>query len=154
MSDLRIRRARPDENEAITQLVFRSKRHWGYPEEMIALWVGDLTITAEFITINPVYVAESAGGLRGVFAVTFDGEWAELEHLWVDSDYMGTGLGRQLVSRAVKLARARGARSMIIVSDPHAEAFYLHLGASRVGEVDSLPEGRRIPKLILDLETR
>jgi len=121
---------------------------------MITLWAEDLTITAEFITTNPVFVAESAGGLQGVFAVTFDGESAELEHLWVDPDQMGAGLGRQLLSQAMELARERGARSMIIVSDPHAEDFYLHLGASRVGEVDSLPEGRKIPKLNLDLETR
>jgi GNAT superfamily N-acetyltransferase len=152
MSDIRIRRARPDESNALTRLVFRSKRHWGYPEEMIALWLRDLTITAEFITANPVFVAEVAGEIGGVFAVVFDDERAELEHLWVDPDQLGGGLGRELFSRAAEMARAQGAGSLIIVSDPNAESFYLHLGARRIGEVDSVPEGRKLPRLVFDLE--
>ena len=36
------------------------------------------------------------------------------------------------------LAREAGARTMIIVSDPNAEAFYLRMGARRAGQRDAI----------------
>lgn len=53
----------------ITRLVFPPKRRWECPEEMIATWADDLTITTDDIATNPVFVAEGVGGIRGVFAV-------------------------------------------------------------------------------------
>ena len=152
MQPILIRRAHPDESGVLTRLVLRSKQHWGYPEEMMALWVNELTITPEFIDRNPVHVAEMEGDIQGVFALVFDGTAAELEHLWVEPGRMGCGVGRAMFSRAVELARHSGAESLTIVSDPHAEDFYTHLGARRIGEVDSVPEGRKLPKLIVNLQ--
>jgi GNAT superfamily N-acetyltransferase len=146
-----IRPAHPDEAAALTELVIASKRHWGYSQELISLWEEDLTITPEFIGLHRVHVAEVEGRAAGVFAVAFDGVSAELEHLWVDPKHIGTGLGKALLTRAIEVARDGGARTMVVVSDPNAEEFYLRLGARRIGRVDSVPEGRTLPKLELDL---
>jgi GNAT superfamily N-acetyltransferase len=152
MSDVTIRPARPEEGEVLTRLVLAAKRHWGYSEDLISLWEKDLTITAEFISANSVFVADVDGRPRGVFAVRFEEPSAELEHLWVEPGHMEKGLGRDLMLRAIEVARSGGVRSLIIVSDPHAEDFYRRMGAKRVGAVASLPEGRTLPKLVLDLE--
>jgi GNAT superfamily N-acetyltransferase len=152
-SRITLRRAHPTEAEGLTELVLSSKRTWGYPETWIELWRDDLTLTPEFIERSETHVAERGGRFAGVFAVVVSAPSSELEHLWIHPEEMGRGLGRQLFLRAARIARRRGARSMIIVSDPHAEAFYLHLGARRVGSVPSKPAGRELPKLVLDLES-
>ena len=60
---------------------------------------------------------------------------------------MAQGIGRRLFEHAVKSLRVRGIDQLTIISDPHAEEFYLKLGARRVGEVPSTPEGRLLPEL-------
>jgi hypothetical protein len=50
---------------------------------------------------------------------------------------------------AVHTVRSLGGSRLTIVSDPHAEGFYRRMGASRVGEASSKPEGRTLPVLAL-----
>jgi predicted N-acetyltransferase YhbS len=66
---------------------------------------------------------------------------------------MKRGLGRKLFQHAAVRAAALGANCLTIEADPHAEPFYLHLGASRSGTVASEMEGERreIPLLTFPL---
>ncbi len=61
---------------------------------------------------------------------------------------MGKGLGRILFDTIAKHARSLGFTSLNIHSDPYAEAFYLHMGAKKVGDLPSgsIP-GRTLPLL-------
>lgn len=149
--EIRLRPAAPGEEARLTELVLASKRHWGYPESLIELWRDVLTITPERIEHCAVVVADRAGEPVGVVSVCGSGEVAELEDLWVHPDEIGRGLGRRLLDEAVAIARARGARTLHIVSDPFAEGFYLRRGARRVGMTASKPPGRELPELVLDL---
>lgn len=45
------------------------------------------------------------------------------------------GVGRMLLAHLEAAAAASGATTIEIDADPNAEAFYLHLGAQRVGKV-------------------
>jgi GNAT superfamily N-acetyltransferase len=144
----RFRRARPDEAEAITELVLRSKRHWGYADEFIALMAPVMTFTREDLErpADRVEVLEADGRLDGVIRLRRRTELAFLEDLWLDPSVMGRGLGRRLFARAVEIARGWGKGVLEFESDPFAEPFYLHLGAQRVGMSPSttLP-GRAVP---------
>ena len=62
---------------------------------------------------------------------------------------MGRGLGRELFHHAVETAGGVGARRLEIDSDPHAEEFYLRMGARRIGQVPADVEGVRrvLPRL-------
>jgi GNAT superfamily N-acetyltransferase len=71
--------------------------------------------------------------------------------MWVLPDWIGRGAGRALLCHAIEHLRADGARTLRIESDPYAEGFYVHMGARRVGEAPSTPEGRTLPVLLLDL---
>jgi GNAT superfamily N-acetyltransferase len=55
---------------------------------------------------------------------------------------MGKGAGRQLFEFAEALARAAGAGRIAVESDPHAEDFYVHMGAKRYGQVPAPIDGR------------
>lgn len=148
---LHIRRARTRDATALTRIAHAAKRHWGYPEEWIALWRADLTLSAGFIDAHPVYAAWRGADIVGLYALSCDGAAVELEHMWVDPPHMGGGVGARLFAHAAATARALGGATLSIASDPHAEGFYRRMGARRIGEVASAPGDRRLPVLIFAL---
>lgn len=149
--EIAIERALPAHADTLTRLAHAAKRHWRYPEPLIALWKDALTLTPEFITRHPVYGARSGGDTVGFYALTGDGATRVLEHFWVAPAYMGRGAGRRMFAHAAERLRTDGATALRIESDPNAEAFYLKMGARRVGEVPSTPAGRTLPLLVLTL---
>jgi GNAT superfamily N-acetyltransferase len=72
----------------------------------------------------------------------------ELTDLFIEPGAMGQGWGRALWDHAVATARAEGYVEMVWESDPFAEGFYLRMGATRFGVVESsvLP-GRVLPHM-------
>jgi len=142
-----IRAAIPADAEALTAIAFAAKRHWGYSEHLIELWSKGLTISDRYILEHTVFVAEINSIPVGVCALEFMGRDVEMTHLWVQPGQMGRGIGRQLFEHAVDDLQMRRVSRLVILSDPHAEGFYLRLGARRIGEVASTPEGRMLPQL-------
>lgn len=138
-----IRRARPAEAVALTEIASAAKRHWGYPEEWISRWRDSLAVTPAYIQEREVFVALEGGRPSGFYAVVAEGEAVVLDHLWVAPDRIGRGLGRALFGHAVETARAHGAARLQIDSDPHAEGFYRRMGALRVGETPADMDGVR-----------
>ena len=153
MSDAILRRALSREAGLLSEIALQAKRHWGYPENWIEHWKADLTITPEFITANEVYVAAEGDDILGFCALVLHDGKAELEHLWVKPEHMGTGVGRRLFVHARERATALNASAMGISADPNAAGFYEHLGARHVGRIESKIEGqtRVLPRLSLDL---
>ncbi len=141
------RPARASDAAALTELAHASKRHWGYDEEWIILWLDDLTFTPEIIASQIVHVAEQDSEIVGVLALSYADDQAELQALWVHPHVIGQGLGGELFCRAVNLTQTIGATSLSIVSDPHAESFYRHMGAVPIGTTPSKPTGRFLPVL-------
>ncbi|HEY2885018.1 MAG TPA: GNAT family N-acetyltransferase [Rhizomicrobium sp.] len=155
MSQITIRPAREAEAAELTALCLRSKAHWGYDAEFMALSRAALTITPAFIATGRVLVAEEEGGvLLGIASVaplerhrSYD-----LVHLFIEPGVIGNGIGRRLFEAAANKARQDGARRLVIQSDPHAAAFYRRLGAKDAGEApsESVP-GRMLPMLHFEL---
>lgn len=138
--------------QRLTAIAHAAKRHWGYFEELISLWQADLTVSPQFIGDHPVFCAVQGDEIVGFYALSRQGEAVELEHLWVDPQHMGAGVGAQLFEHAVRTAWSLDGSRLTIVSDPHAEGFYRRMGARRVGEAPSKPEGRTLPVLALVLQ--
>ena len=132
-----IRRAAISDASTLTAVAVEAKRHWGYPEAWITRWMPVLTITPAFIAAHEIFVAESSGGeLAGFYALVVEnGRWA-LDHLWVKPAHMGRGLGRQLFEHAAhRLAKVAPGATIFIEADPHAESFYVRMGAMRIGHI-------------------
>src|SRR5690348_7704157 len=144
-----IRPASIDEASVLTRIALDAKRYWGYPEHWIKHWEADLTISPEFIRDNHVYVAEADGEVRGFYALCVSGAKAELEHMWVTPDCIGTGVGKELFLDAMERAAALDVRDVEFTADPNAAGFYERMGARQIGETDSpiddLP--RKLPRL-------
>lgn len=153
MSEPAIRPARVEDAPRLTEIAHAAKRHWGYPERWMEEWRDALTLTPEAIRRWRVRAAVSGEAVLGFHAVAADGNAAALEHLWIDPPHMGRGIGRMLFEDALRIAAEQGAREMVIDSDPHAEAFYLRLGARRAGETPADVDGtpRTLPRLVIAL---
>ena len=147
-----IRRASTTEAATLSQIALDAKRYWGYPEHWIKHWEADLTISPEFITDNQVFVAEIEGQIRGFYALTLSGEKAELEHMWVMPQYIGTGVGKELFLDAMERAAAMSVQEVEILADPNAAGFYERMGATRIGETESSIDGevRKLPRLKIE----
>lgn len=183
-SEITIHSAHPTDAQRLTAIAHAAKRHWGYSDELIALWEEDLTVTPAFVTGHIVFCAVLHGAIIGFYALSrtnrkqigaaadfaescfgsgasvksvqsmAEDDAFELEHMWVDPYHIGAGVGRLLFDHAARTVQAMGGSVLRIVSDPHAEGFYLRMGAQRVGAVPSKPEGRLLPLLTVDLSSR
>ncbi|MEV0973164.1 GNAT family N-acetyltransferase [Microtetraspora glauca] len=145
---MQVRAARADEAEVLSALAIRSKAYWGYDEEFMAACRDELTISASRVGTVRATVAERDGRVLGFG--TLEGEPPEgaLGMLFVAPDTIGQGVGRLLYEHAVATARDLGFTRLTIDADPNAEAFYLAMGAVRIGGTPSgsIP-GRVLPLL-------
>jgi len=130
---LLFRRAEAADAPRLTAIALAGKQHWGYPDDWLAEWRPDLTITAGYLASQPVRVAELAGKVIGFAGLSMLEGRRHLEHLWLQPGLIGRGYGRALFQEAVRAARAVGDTELRIKADPNAEPFYLKMGAVRVG---------------------
>ncbi len=144
-----VRSARSDEAARLTQIAFAAKRHWGYGDALIDLWADELTVSRELVAEHPVYCAERNAEIVGFYALSEQDAGFELEHMWVDPQHIGSGVGTLLFEHAVRTVVSLGGSELVIVADPNAEGFYRKMGAAPAGTVPSRPEGRRLPLLRL-----
>ena len=143
-----IRPAVPAEAGLISDLALRSKAYWGYSPAFLEACRVEMTLTEVYIAAHPIFVLENGGRLLGFYSLRDRGTAAELDYLFVEPDAIGQGIGKRLWGHSVQHAHQLGYQELYIVSDPHAEAFYLSMGAERTGEVLSpVQAGRLLPVL-------
>ncbi|NUR74349.1 MAG: GNAT family N-acetyltransferase [Hamadaea sp.] len=144
-----IRAGRPQEAAELTELILRSKAHWGYDAAFLARCRPALTLHEDQVEPHRTLVAELDGRVAGVVTVTGVPPEGEIDLLFIDPWAIGHGVGRALVGHATAAAAAEGFESLLIESDPQAEPFYLRMGAVRIGEQVSPATGRALPLLRL-----
>ena len=151
-TDVRVRAARADEAEPLSELALRSKAYWGYDEAFMAACRDELTVPAPQVEARRTMVAERDGRVLGFVTVEGDPPEGELGMLFVEPDAIGRGIGRLLLEHAVTAARRLGFERLLIEADPNAEPFYLAMGATRIGLTPSGSiHGRSLP--LLSIET-
>jgi GNAT superfamily N-acetyltransferase len=143
-----LRAAHAGELDVLSALAMRSKAHWGYPLQWLEAWRDQLTVSPRDLSAFEVLVA-AGDSVMGFAAVDVSTDPAILEHLWIDPDWMGRGVGRALFLKAAAIARERGAGALETDADPHALGFYERLGGTQVGQTpaDVLGHSRRLPRV-------
>jgi GNAT superfamily N-acetyltransferase len=151
---MQITRAKAEDADALTEIAFAAKRHWGYPERWIERWRDILTMRPEFVAANVAYTAMENDRAVGFYLLTKKSDGLHLDHLWIIPAAMGRGIGRALFEHAAEQARALGFATIKIEADPNAEGFYQRMGARRVGTQVTEIEGerRQLPLLIYQME--
>ena len=144
-----MRYATPNEAAHLSDLALRSKAHWGYSREFLNRCINELTYQSDQIEDArfDFVVAERNGEIAGFYALEqISANAFELEALFVEPEYIGSGVGRRLIQHALSIVAARSGTVLSIQGDPNAERFYLAAGAKLVGsrESESVP-GRFLP---------
>ncbi|MCC7118477.1 MAG: GNAT family N-acetyltransferase [Anaerolineales bacterium] len=144
---LQIVRAQPEHASNLTEIAVSAKRHWNYPEAWIQAWLPQLTISAEYISANEVWMMRDEIKPIAFYALTQNEEDAELEHLWVLPEYMGKGIGKQLFNHLLERCKLLHVSVLKIYADPNAQVFYEKMGAKQIAEYHStlLDETRTLP---------
>lgn len=147
-----IRRARPDEAPALRALAHRSKAYWPYDAEFLEAVAPMLILEPRHIANQEVHVLELDGRVAGWHRVSFHGQRAELEDLWLEPEWIGGGHGRALFDQAVRVAESGGATRLEWDAEPYAEGFYRAMGGKEIGRTPSAAEpGRTLPRMRLAL---
>src|SRR6185503_1046370 len=112
MSDLTgavtLRAARPDEAEALSGLIMRSKAYWGYDEPYLADCGESLRLRRAEVIEKRTVVAERDGLILGVATLEGQPPDGELGLLFVDPDAIGGGVGRVLYRQVLDEAGRLG----------------------------------------------
>jgi GNAT superfamily N-acetyltransferase len=154
-TDVMLRPAVAADAGALSDLAVRSKSYWGYPSGFIDACRGELICTPDQINSAEFTftVAQLAGRPIGFYALEeLPAGKLDLNALFVEPGHIGAGIGRALMVHARNVAAQTGATQVVIQSDPHARAFYEHMGAEYDGEEESgsIP-GRYLPVLVISL---
>ncbi|WP_457582639.1 GNAT family N-acetyltransferase [Ensifer canadensis] len=147
-----LRTPEPGQAAILTELCLRSKAVWGYDEAFMAACRPALTMTVDDWRQSDIQIAVQDHDIVGMAQVTYHGEIAELDKLFVDPAALAGGIGRKLFDWSVETALRKGAKVMTVDADPCAADFYRRLGAVDDGVVAStVVPGRFLPRLKLDL---
>ncbi len=147
-------RAVPGQAEILSDLAIESKGYWGYSNARLETWRKDLRIEKEYIAAHLVRTIVVDGRLIGFFAIKRDASEDVLDHLWLSPEAIGRGIGGLTFRKIREDCAALGIVEIAIISDPNAEGFYLRQGAVRIGEVESVPQNRMLPKLCYRMEDK
>ena len=146
-----IRKAKPEEAKVLSELALRSKGYWGYDAKFLDGCKEELCYDKnQLLSADYCFKVAQLNNhqIVGFFALNFLGKTqVELEALFIAPEFIGQGWGIQLLNSALQVAKDHQAKSILIQSDPFAEAFYLANGACKIGESES----QSMPKRFLPL---
>ena len=143
-----------DDAARLIELAIRSKSHWGYTDEQMAVFRHELTMSAAQLNSRIAFGIGHEAEITGFYTIVTQGtDFAELEHIFIDSDYLRQGLGRRLLHHAMSHCEALGIAKILVLSDPNAAAFCERCGARLIKQVPSSIPGRSLPQFQFDLST-
>jgi len=148
-----IRYAVPDDAEVLSEIAIKAKAHWGYPENLMQVWMPTLTFNSEYFIENESWVAEVDNQPIAFYTLQDKAGTAWIENLWVLPEYIGKGVGRRLFLHALSQARELGYKTLQLEADPNAAGFYEKMGMSKIGERRSDVDGqpRVLPMMEINL---
>ena len=147
-SEVIVRKARPGEAAALSELAMRSKASNGYDAAFMEACRAELTYTPATIATGETWAAERAGVVEGFFDIRLEDGVAEVYAMFVEPGLKRGGVGLALWTRLEACARAMGARCVGLDADPAAVAFYQAMGCVITGRSPSgsIP-GRLLPRM-------
>ncbi|GAB6194301.1 GNAT family N-acetyltransferase [Desulfocastanea catecholica] len=157
---MKIRRALPEDSSTLTDISFKSKKYWEYPDKYFQIWKEELTITNSYITDNFVYVFEKNSSIIAYYSIINlaeqikiqniyleKGYW--LEHMFVLPEYIGQNIGRQMFYHLLKTCKRQIIQEISVLSDPNSKQFYLKMGFEYIRDIPSTIKNRTTPQLRL-----
>ncbi|MGK4568312.1 GNAT family N-acetyltransferase [Flavobacterium sp. 3HN19-14] len=133
--------------ELLSETAYTSKKNWGYSDELMNLWLQDLTIKSNYITNNKVFKVFNNEIYLGFFAIqVLENGDAEIDHLWLKPEYMRQNFGQEIFMHIMNYLSSEGYEKAKLIAEPNAIGFYQKMGGKVTGKFQS-----KIPGRILDI---
>ena len=145
-----LRPARTEECAALTDLVLRSKAHWGYSDAFMESCREELAVTPERLAAQPCFVLERDGRPVGIWALDLSDRVPEVALMFADPAVIGSGAGRILWQHMAAVLRRMGHDRVQLDADPNAEPFYERMGCRQIGTNASPSTGRILKRYEAD----
>ena len=147
MDQVVIRQAQSNDSTVLSDIAIRSKASWGYPPQWIHIWKNELIVTAQMLTENITFVAESNNTILGFsYIEQLPVDEISPARLFIDPPHKDKGLGKILWQTLLDEIKILNAAPFIIDTDPNAETFYLKMGGVKIGDkLSSVIEDRTLP---------
>ena len=95
-----------------------------------------------FIDISRKYVAGNGNIVAGILGKMYGWNCAEVDILWVDSNYRGKGIGSKLLHAVEYLVKEKGGQLIHLDTfDFQAKDFYIKQGYEVFGKLEDCPKG-------------
>lgn len=107
-----------------SSLIARSKGVWDWPKGYLESALPLLRIDADYLASSLSFETRSRAELIGFYSLVVNGQYATLDHLWIEPTSIGQEAGRFAVKHAAEIARTRDLTAMNVWPDPPAEKFY------------------------------
>jgi len=150
---MHLRKPVETELDYLSTLCLKSKAYWGYDADFIEACRDELTLSRSDLTSDHLIVAEDNDKIIGMAQVHIDdASKCFLDKLYVDSNHLGSGVGKALFQWAKATAKRLRKANMYVVADPNAAGFYRRMGAILIGDTPSgsIP-GRMLPLYVIRL---
>ena len=155
--EITIRNAIKSDCNDLTEIAFKAKRYWNYPEEYYERWKQELTITDNYINTNYVRCCLINNQIIGFYSIVYNlqdqffgevfvecGYW--LDHMFIIPQYHKMGIGLTFINELkMYLKDSLNNSSVYIFVDPNSVGFYNKMGAIFIRESNSSIPGRKIP---------
>jgi ribosomal protein S18 acetylase RimI-like enzyme len=143
---MKIIKANITDGNALTVLTLKSKAYWGYTDDQIESWKDDLTISSDYVSNNQVFKLVADDKLVGFYAFLPETNTkVALNFLFVAPEFIGKGFGKILMNDFLERIKKLQYKTVTLVADPNAEAFYKSAGFNVTEKLESSIEGRFLP---------
>lgn len=147
-----IRPVRIEEAALLHALTQRSTMHWGYEPEFLDWEPESIAVTPVLLeTAIASYALDEDGIITGYYVLAGSFPDPQLDKLFVDAPFIGTGRGKRLWNHAIVTARSLGATHITFYADPNAGPFYRAMGAVWLGEEKTSRPGWNLQRFEIDL---
>lgn len=163
MNGLTIDEALAKDAIILTDIAFKAKHTWNYPEKYFKIWKNELTITKKYIETNTVYIAKQDSTPIGFYSLAYNrdtfysgevlvekGHW--LEHIFVLPEYHKKRIGTALLTHAHTICKNQKINTLFVFADPFAKGFYEKQGARFKYMSKSSIKDRLIPVYEFDIK--
>tara|TARA_R110001592_G_scaffold65885_6_gene202350 strand:+ start:5302 stop:5784 length:483 start_codon:yes stop_codon:yes gene_type:complete len=144
MNSVKILKSQIEDIDILNHISFASKKHWGYPDELMELWKEDMLLTESDFEVQQIYKLVLEEKIIGFCAIQELTEAYDVTNLWIEPSHIGKGFGKLLLSFCIEKVVLNN-KPIIVEADPNAEAFYENQGFVTYDQKESLPKGRFLP---------